>query len=120
MRSMLRRSGWCIAGLGLALAGLSGCQTNIAGLTLPSGYYLKHRPQYFPREPAFPLPRELATMQAQHAAAVAAATAPPAGALPEPVVPPPAGAPADAIPDPVVPPAGGRPGANPAPVNPAR
>lgn len=67
MRTML-------AGIGLAgsLVGLTGCQTQIAGMTLPSGHYLEHRPQYFPQEPSFPLPRELATMQAQNAAADAA------------------------------------------------
>jgi len=30
--------------------------------TLPSPRYLEHYPQYFPPDPAFPLPRELATM----------------------------------------------------------
>ena len=47
-------------GLGLALSVLSGCQANIAGMTLPSGRYLEHLPQYFPQEPDFPLPKELA------------------------------------------------------------
>ncbi len=44
----------------------SGCQTypaGLAGLTLPSGQYLKHYPQYFPPEPNFPLQRELDSMQ---------------------------------------------------------
>jgi len=49
----------CIAaGLGL---GLTGCQTWIAGMTLPSSRYLEHTPQYIPADPAFPLPRELAS-----------------------------------------------------------
>ena len=48
---------------------LTGCQTQLAGMTLPSGYYLQHRPQYFPAEPNFPLGRELATMQGQNQAA---------------------------------------------------
>ena len=63
-----------LAGIGLAvsLVGLTGCQTQLAGMTLPSGHYLEHRPQYFPQEPSFPLPKELATMQAQNAAADAA------------------------------------------------
>jgi hypothetical protein len=30
------------------------------GMTLPSGRYLEHQPQYFPADPVFPLPRELA------------------------------------------------------------
>jgi hypothetical protein len=68
----LCRTGLALGGFGLIMLGLSGCQTNIAGMTLPSGYYLQHRPQYFPAEPSFPLPRELATMQAQNAAAAAA------------------------------------------------
>lgn len=75
------------AGLGLALAGLTGCQTWVptAGLTLPSGHYLQHRPQYIPESPPFPLPRELATMETQAAAApVVPAPLPPA-------VPPPPG-----------------------------
>ena len=40
--------------------GLSGCQTWVGGMTLPSPRYLEHYPQYFPADPAFPLPRELA------------------------------------------------------------
>jgi hypothetical protein len=50
----------CAAGLGLALSLLAGCQTWFGGMTLPSGHYLEHPPQYFPQEPDFPLPRELA------------------------------------------------------------
>ena len=46
------------AGLGF---GLTGCQTWIGGMTLPSASYLEHTPQYFPAESTFPLPRELAT-----------------------------------------------------------
>jgi hypothetical protein len=47
-------------GLGLGLSVLTGCQTWMGGMTLPSGHYLEHLPQYFPQEPDFPLPRELA------------------------------------------------------------
>ena len=47
-------------GLGLTLSVLSGCQTWMGGMTLPSGRYLDHSPQYFPAEPDFPLARELA------------------------------------------------------------
>src|SRR5262249_33040310 len=40
---------------------LTGCQTWMGGMTLPSPHYLEgHPPQYFPEEPAFPLTRELA------------------------------------------------------------
>jgi hypothetical protein len=51
--------------VGLAAPLLSGCQTNVAGMTLPSGYYLEHPPQYFPPSPSFPFARELASMEAQ-------------------------------------------------------
>jgi len=34
-----------LAGLGLALVTATGCQTNVAGMTLPSGHYLQHPPQ---------------------------------------------------------------------------
>ncbi|MFL5330745.1 MAG: hypothetical protein ACJ8C4_17740 [Gemmataceae bacterium] len=75
--------------LAVAIVGcsLTGCQTHIAGMTLPSGYYMDHRPQYFPQEPSYPLPKELATMQAQSAAA-AEAQAIDAGRLPPPAVAP--------------------------------
>ena len=48
------------ASLGLAMSALAGCQTWMGGMTLPSGHYLEHLPQYFPQEPDFPLPKELA------------------------------------------------------------
>ncbi|QEL19427.1 hypothetical protein [Limnoglobus roseus] len=62
MRITLRSLTGC-AGLGLALSVLSGCQTYFGGLTLPSPHYLKQRPQYFPPDPAFPLQREVDSMQ---------------------------------------------------------
>jgi hypothetical protein len=80
-------------GLGMTLAALSGCQTNVAGMTLPSGHYLQHPPQYFPPSPPFPLPRELAQQQGVPAAGIP--LAPAAGPLPAPVAPaaaPPVGA----------------------------
>lgn len=67
-----------VFGLGLLLPALlgtmAGCQTWVpaAGMTLPSGFYLKHPPQYLPPSPPFPLPRELASMQAAPAAQPAA------------------------------------------------
>jgi hypothetical protein len=75
-----------VAGLGLMLANLTGCQTWVAGMTLPSGRYLQHPPQYFPPSPPFPLSRELAYQQtvAAQGAPGTAAVAP----LPPPVVPP--------------------------------
>jgi hypothetical protein len=52
----------CLGGL-LAIA--SGCQTWIpeAGVTMPSGHYLQHPPQYIPPSPDFPLERELAAQE---------------------------------------------------------
>jgi hypothetical protein len=58
-----------VAALGMSLAGSIGCQTWVAGMTLPSGYYLDHRPQYFRPDPDFPLQNELSTMQGQDALA---------------------------------------------------
>jgi hypothetical protein len=95
MKTMRRWPGLALAGLGLVLATATGCQTNVAGMTLPSGRYLQHPPQYFAPSPAFPLQRELAGMEAAGgpaAAAGAVAPLPP----PAPVAPPPAPAPAPA------------------------
>ena len=65
-----------LVGLGLALAGLAGCQAYYGGMTLPSGHYLEHPPSYAPYEsPPYPYARELSTIQAQNAAAEAAAGA---------------------------------------------
>jgi hypothetical protein len=74
--------------LGLVAAGLSGCQTNVAGMTLPSGHYLEHPPQYFAPSPAFPLQRELAAMEAQESGLAGAAQAPLPVPVPAPVGPP--------------------------------
>jgi hypothetical protein len=38
-------------------------KTQQGGLTLPSPRYLEHYPQYFPPDPSFPLPRELASQE---------------------------------------------------------
>jgi len=50
------------AALGLAVLAESGCQTYYGGMTLPTGQYLKHSPQYFPPDPTFPLQRERDSM----------------------------------------------------------
>ena len=57
-----RHAAWLLC---LGLGFLGGCQTWVpeAGLTLPSPDYLKHQPQYFPPSPAFPLSRELASLE---------------------------------------------------------
>ncbi len=53
----------------LTLTSSSGCQTVMGGMTLPSGRYLEHYPQYFQQDPAFPLPRELASQEDPEGAA---------------------------------------------------
>ena len=69
---MRRRHCLTVASLGLVLGALGGCQTWVptAGLTLPTGHYLEHPPQYIPPSPAYPLPRELATMEDINARAI--------------------------------------------------
>src|SRR5262245_61866862 len=93
---MAMRKRWlgrALAGLGLSLVTLSGCQTWTSGMTLPSGRYLEHPPQYFPPSPPFPLPRELASQER-------AAAAVPEGAV-LPGEPPPVPVPGAAGPPPV-------------------
>jgi hypothetical protein len=63
------------------LASATGCQTWFGGMTLPSGHYLEHQPQYFAPSPPYPLSRELAQQEATWAAL-------PPGAPPIPVPPP--------------------------------
>jgi hypothetical protein len=54
-----------LGGLGLATAlGLSGCQMDIGGQTLPSPYWQSDDVQYFPPGPEFKLSREAAAMKA--------------------------------------------------------
>jgi hypothetical protein len=60
MRNKRRWLACVAAGLGFAL---TGCQTWVGGMTLPSGRYLQHYPQYFAPDPDFPLPRELASQE---------------------------------------------------------
>jgi hypothetical protein len=58
------------------LAQCCGCQTWTAGMTLPSGQYVQHPPQYIPPSPAFPLTRELASQEAVNAAPAACPAGP--------------------------------------------
>ncbi len=83
MYSIRRWPGCCLAGLGFALLALGGCQTWTSGMTLPTGRYLQHPPQYIPPSPPFPLSRELAGQEASAAAAIPGGAAP--GALPPPL-----------------------------------
>ncbi len=54
-----------LLGLGLlAGLGLSGCQSDFGGQTLPSPYYMNDDVQYFPPGPQFPLAREAAAQKA--------------------------------------------------------
>jgi hypothetical protein len=56
---------FALAGLGLTAAlGLTGCQVDIGGQTLPSPYYLKDDVQYFPPGPEFLLSKEAAALKA--------------------------------------------------------
>jgi hypothetical protein len=54
---------WCLAGAALVVVTISGCQTNVAGMTLPSPHYLDHPPQFIPESPPFPLTKELARQE---------------------------------------------------------
>lgn len=62
MRTNRRWLASVAAFLGLCVCS-TGCQTWYGGMTLPSGRYLEHYPQYFAPDPAFPLPRELASQE---------------------------------------------------------
>lgn len=90
--SKSRRWHWLgMGGFGLTLAALTGCQTWVteAGVTLPSPHYMDHPAQYVPPSPAFPLTRELTSMEAGGVIAGAAAGAGQAAPVPGPQ--PPAG-----------------------------
>jgi hypothetical protein len=47
-----------------AAAGLTGCQVDVGGQTLPSAYYLQDDIQYFPAGPEFKLSKEAAAQKA--------------------------------------------------------
>ena len=54
-----------LCGLGIIAAmSTTGCQTDVGGQTLPSGYYLQDDVQYFPSGPEFKLSREAAAQKA--------------------------------------------------------
>jgi hypothetical protein len=53
-----------LLGAGMVLsAGLTGCQVDVGGQTLPSPYYMKDDVQYFPPGSQFKLSREAAAMK---------------------------------------------------------
>jgi hypothetical protein len=66
-----------LLGIGV-LAAVAGCQTwhTEAGLTLPSGHYLEHPPQFIPPSPEFPLPKEMMTLKKATDAAAGGPAAP--------------------------------------------
>jgi hypothetical protein len=65
MKTSIRGHLLFAAALGMGLLAASGCQTWVpaAGMTLPSGRYLKHPPQYIPPDEDFPLTNEEASME---------------------------------------------------------
>jgi hypothetical protein len=77
----------CLLGLGLlAGVGLTGCQSEFGGQTLPSPYYMQDDVQYFPPGSQFKLAREAAAAKAYSVAPAPGQPIPP----PVPQVPPPA------------------------------
>ncbi len=58
----------------LAVPTLVGCQTNIAGQTLPSAYYLRDDIQYFERGPEFKLYRQAQALEEYKASQAGAET----------------------------------------------
>ncbi|QDS97604.1 hypothetical protein [Adhaeretor mobilis] len=56
--------------LALSCGGLTGCQIDVAGQTLPSGYHLTDDVQYYAPGPEFKLAREAAALAEQNAAAI--------------------------------------------------
>ena len=52
------------ASFALAGLGLTGCQVDVGGQTLPSAYYLQDDIQYFPAGPEFKLSKEAAAQKA--------------------------------------------------------
>ena len=60
-----RRWRLALAGLGLTVVlGLTGCQVDVGGQTLPSPFYMTDDVQYFAPGPEFKLAREAAAMKA--------------------------------------------------------
>lgn len=60
-----RPLGKLVVGFGLLAAlGLTGCQVDVGGQTLPSPYYMQDDVQYFPPGPEFKLSNEAAALKA--------------------------------------------------------
>jgi len=55
---------WMLLGLGLfSVLGVTGCQVDVGGQTLPSPYYMNDDVQYYPPGPEFKLEREAAALR---------------------------------------------------------
>ena len=55
---------WTLLGLGLfSVVGLTGCQVDVGGQTLPSPYYMSDDVQYYTPGPEFKLEREAAAQR---------------------------------------------------------
>ena len=52
---LLKPMRWALCACGLLATAATGCQSHIAGQTLPSGYYLRDDIQYFIPAPETPL-----------------------------------------------------------------
>jgi hypothetical protein len=63
-----RHWGWVLGAMTLASLGLTGCQVDIAGQTLPSPYYLTDDVQYYAPGPEFKLAKEAAALKADREA----------------------------------------------------
>lgn len=75
-RKVRAASGWLILAATWTATGLTGCQFNEGGQTLPSPYYLDDDVQYFPAGPEFKLSREAAALEAAEARVQAGAPQP--------------------------------------------
>jgi hypothetical protein len=65
MESHARKAPWrrLLLLAAVAVVPATGCQVDIGGQTLPSGFYLEDDVQYFPPGPEFKLSREAAAMK---------------------------------------------------------
>jgi len=55
---------WMLVGLGLfSVLGVTGCQVDVGGQTLPSPYYMTDDVQYYSPGPEFKLEREAAALR---------------------------------------------------------
>lgn len=71
LKSQLNATSLCSGLLMLLSLAATGCQMDIAGQTLPSGYYLSDDVQYYAPGPEFKLAREAAALKEASAANVA-------------------------------------------------